>query len=84
MVVLSLVWSMKLNKLSLSARARKQRDGEMASPWRPWEWGIASEVEGQTFFCICNMIIMKKTSQTWSSCSKTSSWVRSDMKIACI
>lgn len=60
MVVLSLVWSMKLNKLSLSARARKQRDGEMASPWRPWEWGIASEVEGQTFFCICNMIIMKK------------------------
>lgn len=31
-------------------RARKQRDGEMASAWRAWESGIASEVEGQTFF----------------------------------
>lgn len=40
----------KINKLSLSPRARKQRDGEMTSPWILWEWGIASEVEGQTFF----------------------------------
>lgn len=40
----------EVNELSVSARARKQRDGEMASAWRAWESGIASEVEGQTFF----------------------------------
>lgn len=44
-----LVWWMKLNKLSLSTRAEKQRDKEMASSRGPWELVIASEVAGQTF-----------------------------------
>lgn len=60
MIDLFLVWWMKLNKLSLSTRAKKQRDREMTSSWRPWELGITSELEGQTFFLKCNMIIMKK------------------------